>query len=82
MAQRRALFSGRSLRDHRHGPGGRSHHMARRIKYFQKGSVYVTYFDESVQGLQVDSIVKFRGVDIGTVRKIGVAPDQRLVEVS
>jgi phospholipid/cholesterol/gamma-HCH transport system substrate-binding protein len=50
-------------------------------KYFQKGSIYVTYFDESVQGLQVDSIVKFRGVDIGTVRKIGVAPDQRLVEV-
>jgi phospholipid/cholesterol/gamma-HCH transport system substrate-binding protein len=50
-------------------------------KYFQKGSMYVTYFDESVQGLQVDSIVKFRGVDIGTVRKIGVAPDQRLVEV-
>ena len=50
-------------------------------KYFQTGAVYVTYFDESVQGLQVDSIVKFRGVDIGTVRKIGVAPDQRLVEV-
>lgn len=50
-------------------------------KYFQKGAMYATYFDESVQGLQVDSIVKFRGVDIGTVRKIGVAPDQRLVEV-
>lgn len=50
-------------------------------KYFQKGSTYVAYFDESVQGLQTDSIVKFRGVDIGTVRKIGVAPDQRLVEV-
>lgn len=50
-------------------------------KYFQKGSMYVTYFDESVQGLQTDSVVKFRGVDIGTVRRIGVAPDQRLVEV-
>jgi phospholipid/cholesterol/gamma-HCH transport system substrate-binding protein len=50
-------------------------------KYFQKGLMYATYFDESVQGLQADSIVKFRGVDIGTVRKIGVAPDQRLVEV-
>jgi phospholipid/cholesterol/gamma-HCH transport system substrate-binding protein len=50
-------------------------------RYFQKGSMYVTYFDESVQGLQVDSLVKFRGVDIGSVRKIGVAPDQRLVEV-
>jgi phospholipid/cholesterol/gamma-HCH transport system substrate-binding protein len=50
-------------------------------KYFQKGSIYAAYFDESVQGLQVDSIVKFRGVDIGSVRKIGVAQDQRLVEV-
>jgi phospholipid/cholesterol/gamma-HCH transport system substrate-binding protein len=50
-------------------------------KYFQKGSMYVTYFDESVQGLQADSVVKFRGVEIGTVRRIGVAPDQRLVEV-
>lgn len=49
--------------------------------YFQKGSMYVTYFDESVQGLQVDSIVKYRGVDVGRVREIGVAPDRRLVEV-
>jgi len=29
-------------------------------KYFQKGLMYATYFDESVQGLQADSIVKFR----------------------
>ena len=50
-------------------------------KYFQKGSLYAAYFDESVQGLQVDSIVKYRGVDVGSVRKIRVAPDQRLVEV-
>lgn len=50
-------------------------------KYFQGGSRYVTYFDESVQGLQVDSRVKYRGVDVGSVERIGVAPDQRLVEV-
>ncbi|MCE5283866.1 MAG: MlaD family protein, partial [Deltaproteobacteria bacterium] len=50
-------------------------------KYFQKGTYYVTYFDESVQGLQVDSGVKYRGVEIGNVEKISVAPDQRLVEV-
>jgi phospholipid/cholesterol/gamma-HCH transport system substrate-binding protein len=49
--------------------------------YFQKGSMYVTYFDESVQGLQVDSIVKYRGVDVGRVREVGIAPDRRLVEV-
>jgi phospholipid/cholesterol/gamma-HCH transport system substrate-binding protein len=50
-------------------------------KYFEKGTRYVTYFDESVQGLQVDSRVKYRGVDVGSVERIGVAPDQRLVEV-
>jgi len=51
-------------------------------KYFLKGSVYVTYFDESVQGLQIDSKVKYQGVDIGWVTKIGVAPDNKLVEVT
>ncbi|MCX5857386.1 MAG: MlaD family protein, partial [Deltaproteobacteria bacterium] len=50
-------------------------------KYFQKGTLFVTYFDESVQGLSVDSNVKYRGVNAGTVRSIQVAPDQRLVEV-
>jgi phospholipid/cholesterol/gamma-HCH transport system substrate-binding protein len=50
-------------------------------KYFEQGMTYVTYFDESVQGLQVDSSVKYRGVDVGRVLKIAVAPDHRLVEV-
>ena len=42
----------------------------------------MTYFDESVQGLQVDSDVKYRGVDVGRVLKIGVAPDNRLVQAT
>ncbi|MDD2320958.1 MAG: MlaD family protein [Geobacteraceae bacterium] len=50
-------------------------------KYFQKGSTYVTFFDESVQGLQLDSSVKYRGVDVGRVERIRVAPDYKLVEV-
>jgi phospholipid/cholesterol/gamma-HCH transport system substrate-binding protein len=50
-------------------------------QYFQKGTLFVTYFDESVQGLSVDSNVKYRGVNVGTVRTIQVAPDNRLVEV-
>jgi phospholipid/cholesterol/gamma-HCH transport system substrate-binding protein len=41
----------------------------------------VTYFDESVQGLDVGSPVKFRGVTLGTVSTITVAPDRRHVEV-
>jgi phospholipid/cholesterol/gamma-HCH transport system substrate-binding protein len=43
---------------------------------------YLSYFDESVQGLEVGSAVKFRGVTIGTVSKIDVAPDRRHVAVT
>ncbi len=43
---------------------------------------YVSYFDESVQGLEVGSPIKFRGVTIGTVGKIDIAPDHRHVEVT
>ena len=50
-------------------------------RILMKGSLYAVYFDESVQGLQVDSAIKYRGVEIGTVQKIGVAPDHRLIEV-
>ncbi len=50
-------------------------------KYFEVGGTYATYFDESVQGLQKDSTVKYRGVDVGRVEKIRVAPDNHLIEV-
>jgi phospholipid/cholesterol/gamma-HCH transport system substrate-binding protein len=43
---------------------------------------YVSYFDESVQGLEVGSPIKFRGVTIGTVGKIDIALDHRHVEVT
>jgi phospholipid/cholesterol/gamma-HCH transport system substrate-binding protein len=49
--------------------------------YFQKGTIYVSYFDESVQGLQLNSAVKFRGVDVGLVETIRVAPDNRNIGV-
>jgi phospholipid/cholesterol/gamma-HCH transport system substrate-binding protein len=50
-------------------------------KYFEKGYYFATYFDESVQGLQIDSAVKYRGIKIGNVERIAVAPDRRLIEV-
>ncbi|MGD2185251.1 MAG: MlaD family protein [Desulfobacterales bacterium] len=50
-------------------------------RFLQKGQFYVTYFDESVQGLDVDSPVKYRGVFTGRVESIGVAPDSRLIKV-
>jgi phospholipid/cholesterol/gamma-HCH transport system substrate-binding protein len=43
---------------------------------------YQTDFDESVQGLEVGSPVKFRGVTVGTVSAIGIAPDRRHVAVT
>jgi phospholipid/cholesterol/gamma-HCH transport system substrate-binding protein len=50
-------------------------------KYFEKGGIYITFLDESVQGLQKDSIVKYRGVDVGRVVQIRVAPDNKLIGV-
>ncbi|MFP4474416.1 MAG: MlaD family protein [Desulfatibacillaceae bacterium] len=49
--------------------------------YFEKGLQYALYFDESVQGLGQDSMVKYRGVPVGRVEQIRVAPDGELVEV-
>jgi phospholipid/cholesterol/gamma-HCH transport system substrate-binding protein len=50
-------------------------------RFFEEGRYYVTYFDESVQGLNVDSPVKYRGVFIGRVASIDVAPDSKLIQV-
>ncbi len=51
------------------------------LRYFQPGRTYVTFFNESVQGLQRDSMVKYRGVDVGRVVDIRVGPDYKLIEV-
>ncbi|MFP4453045.1 MAG: MlaD family protein [Desulfobacterales bacterium] len=50
-------------------------------EYFKGGRKYAAYFDESIQGLSRDAAVKYRGVDVGRVNRIGVAPDGRLVEI-
>ena len=42
---------------------------------------FVTYFDESVQGLALGAPTTFRGVPLGYVSGIHVAPDHRHVEV-
>ena len=43
---------------------------------------YTSYFDEAVTGLEVGSPIRFRGVSIGNVSAIDVAPDRRHVEVT
>jgi ABC-type transporter Mla subunit MlaD len=48
----------------------------------KKTAPFETYFDESVQGLDIGSPVKFRGVGVGDVSSIDVAPDRRHVEVT
>ncbi len=49
--------------------------------YLTGGKIYVAFFDESVQGLEKDSAVKYRGVSIGRVYDIRVALDSNLIEV-
>ncbi|MBS1123195.1 MAG: Paraquat-inducible protein [Deltaproteobacteria bacterium] len=43
---------------------------------------YHTYFDETVQGLDVGAAVEYRGVRIGRVAKIEFAPDRQHIDVS
>jgi phospholipid/cholesterol/gamma-HCH transport system substrate-binding protein len=50
-------------------------------RILEKGQRYAIYFDESVQGLEIDSPVKYRGTPIGRVVDIDVAPDSRLIQV-
>jgi ABC-type transporter Mla subunit MlaD len=50
-------------------------------QFLQENILYVTYFDNSVEGLESGSPVKYQGVPVGTIKKISVAPDGKLVEV-
>lgn len=49
--------------------------------WFAQTKTYATYFDISVQGLNIDAAVKYRGVQVGRVADIRVAPDGHLIEV-
>ncbi|KHE92305.1 MAG: MlaD family protein [Candidatus Scalindua rubra] len=50
-------------------------------RFLEKGRFYAVYFNESVQGLKIDSPVKYRGVTIGHIERIALAPDSELIEV-
>ncbi len=48
---------------------------------FKKKIHFVTYFNESVQGLESGSAVKFRGVTIGRVFRIAIRPEDNMIRV-
>lgn len=50
-------------------------------RYLADESQAVTYFSESVQGLDRGAAVKYRGVAAGRVERIDIAPDGDLIEV-
>jgi len=47
----------------------------------QETVAFHSYFDESVQGLEVGAPVKYRGVRVGTIDSIDLAPDHKHVDV-
>jgi len=50
-------------------------------RFFEETKTFVTYFSESVQGLDPGAAVKYRGVPAGRVERIDIAPDGTLIEV-
>jgi phospholipid/cholesterol/gamma-HCH transport system substrate-binding protein len=49
--------------------------------WLEDTSLMVTYFSESVQGLEPGAAVKYRGVPAGRVERIDIAPDGDLIQV-
>jgi phospholipid/cholesterol/gamma-HCH transport system substrate-binding protein len=50
-------------------------------RFFESSQTAVAFFTESVQGLETGSAVRFRGVPVGRIKAIRMAPDGRLIEV-
>ncbi len=50
-------------------------------RFFEQTQPFVTYYSESVQGLEAGSALKYRGVPSGRVASIHIAPDGELIEV-
>jgi ABC-type transporter Mla subunit MlaD len=48
---------------------------------FENTKIYATYFSVSVKGLQPDAVVNYKGVPVGRVYAVDIAPDGRLIEV-
>jgi phospholipid/cholesterol/gamma-HCH transport system substrate-binding protein len=49
--------------------------------FFQPAKTYVSFFNESVEGLGPGAPVSYLGVKVGRVSAIGIAPDGKLIQV-
>jgi ABC-type transporter Mla subunit MlaD len=49
--------------------------------FFQPAKTYVTFFNESVEGLSPGAGVSYLGVQVGRVTAVGIAPDGKLIRV-
>jgi phospholipid/cholesterol/gamma-HCH transport system substrate-binding protein len=48
--------------------------------FFQPAKTYVSFFNESVEGLGPGAAVSYLGVKVGRVNSIGIAPDGKLIQ--
>ncbi|MCK5740824.1 MAG: MCE family protein [Chlorobi bacterium] len=49
-------------------------------QFLKENTLYVTYFEGSVEGLETGSPVKYQGVSVGNIKSLRLAPDGRLIE--
>ena len=49
--------------------------------YFEETKTYITFLDESVKGLQEDAVINYRGIVVGRVAAIELAPNGRLIKI-
>ncbi len=51
------------------------------LRYAGDTNTYATYFNQDVSGLNKDTPVKYRGVNVGRITDVELAPDGELIEV-
>ena len=49
--------------------------------FFHPGKTYVTFFDQSIEGLGPGANVSYKGVKVGRVNSMGIARDGKLIRV-
>jgi ABC-type transporter Mla subunit MlaD len=50
-------------------------------KISEEASYYVTYFEDSIDGLTIGTAVKYQGINCGSISELNIAHDGKLIEV-